>query len=636
MDDPELAATFQLRWQTLELGAAVAAPGATLRPATSPAATLKAPSGRLPAGVELPRISLDLHRGTDLHTPAPSGAPDLRVIGTLGEGGMGCVHLAHQRSLARDVAVKTLKPNADQRARAALLAEASISGSLEHPAIIPIHALGVDDGGRPVLVMKRVEGTEWRQLIQDPAHPVWEDVPESADRLAAHLAILMQVCNAAHFAHSRGVAHRDIKPENVMIGRYGEVYLVDWGVATRLDSQQPGELVGSPGYMAPEMVAGESVDARTDVYLLGATLHEVLTGELRHAGTALYEVLLAAFRSEPHDYDDSVPEELAGLCNRATRRDPTERPQSALELRRCLEAFLRHRDSVSLLEAARRRLEELKALLATSPLSASLPDPAPAYRLMTECRFGLVQALTQWPESRAARGALIECIEAMVEVELRQGSLSAAAALLAELDSPPTKLVHRLEELRRDEAEREARDLRLRQLEHDLDDQVGARARNRALLALGAVTLGISAWALSRDKAELTTEDMVVFGAMVFFVMLSGLAAYRRQVMVNAYNRRGAALVLIAGASLLSSRVVGLVRDASTDQVFLQDLLLLTALSALGTVMMGFWLWPIALSYGVALVLGLLVPERLPVIFSAVSILAFALFILVWRRRAHG
>src|SRR5207248_5943633 len=107
--------------------------------------------------------------------------------------------------------------------------------------------------------------------------PVWRDRGSApGDRLGAHLEILMQVCNAAHFAHSRGIVHRDIKPQNVFIGRYGEVYLGDWGLAVRVEPRsQTRALCGTPAYMAPEMVVGGEVDARTDVYLLGATLHQI-------------------------------------------------------------------------------------------------------------------------------------------------------------------------------------------------------------------------------------------------------------------------------------------------------------------------------------------------------------------------
>ena len=188
--------------------------------------------------------------------------------------------MAEQRSLAREVAIKTVKDHAGERARDALCDEAVVTGLLEHPNVIPVHALGCDSEGRPLLVMKRVEGVAWRDLLRDPEHPAWAThaaAPE--DRLAFHLDVLADVSQAAAFAHSRRIVHRDIKPENVMIGEFGEVYLLDWGLAVTAGRElEPGTLVGTPAYMAPEMVGGGRVDGRTDVYLLGATLHEVLTG----------------------------------------------------------------------------------------------------------------------------------------------------------------------------------------------------------------------------------------------------------------------------------------------------------------------------------------------------------------------
>src|SRR5262249_35011988 len=151
--------------------------------------------------------------------------------------------------------------------------------------------------------MKHVEGVSWRDLLRDGAHPAWAKVgAPGEDRLVSHLQILMQVCNAVEFAHRRGLIHRDIKPANVMVGEFGEVYLLDWGIAARTGilaeaSSHLGEsgaeptprMLGTPAYMAPEMLSRKvgPIDERTDVYLLGATLHEVLTGRPRHVGSTL-------------------------------------------------------------------------------------------------------------------------------------------------------------------------------------------------------------------------------------------------------------------------------------------------------------------------------------------------------------
>lgn len=225
---------------------------------------------------------------------------DFTVLSTLGEGGMGRVVLARQRSLEREVALKTLQENAGADASAALLREARIAGALEHPGVVPIHLLTFDEAGRPMLVMKRVDGIDLATLLTNESHPMWSADGRHRDRLVASLEILIQVCLTLQFAHSRGVVHRDIKPKNIMVGSFGEVYLVDWGVASTMSDSSAISLPGTPEYMPPEMATGRPGDQRSDVYLLGATLHEVLTGMPRHEGGTVAEVLRAASVSAPY------------------------------------------------------------------------------------------------------------------------------------------------------------------------------------------------------------------------------------------------------------------------------------------------------------------------------------------------
>ena len=189
-----------------------------------------------PAGTlgGLPIVRLDATQGGGARPAPPSPPPpdlsmDFRRIRVLGEGGMGQVILAHQQTLDREVAIKRTKAEvADASAVASLLIEARIMGALEHPNIVPVHLLGRDGNGNPVLVMKRIEGVSWRDLLLQPDHPVWDRLQlQSRERLVNNLEILMQVCSAVHFAHSRGVIHRYIKPEKVMLCGFGEFYLVD-------------------------------------------------------------------------------------------------------------------------------------------------------------------------------------------------------------------------------------------------------------------------------------------------------------------------------------------------------------------------------------------------------------------------
>ncbi len=280
-----------------------------------------------------------------------AGAAEYALGPVIGEGGVAVVLSARQLPLEREVALKCLRGERAE-AGATLVREARLAGALEHPNIVPVHALGEGPDGAPVLVMKRVEGAPWSALLADPGHPLWAAV--GAATLAHHLSIFLHVCRAVHFAHDRGVVHLDLKPENVMVGAYGEVYVVDWGLARRLPPgvdgvEHGGAPLGTPGYMAPEMPGGGGRLGRsTDVYLLGAVLHRMLTGAPRHAGATLRARLESAHRSAPFTFPADVPAPLAALANAATAADPAARPPSVDALRRAVEDFLAHRTSMDL------------------------------------------------------------------------------------------------------------------------------------------------------------------------------------------------------------------------------------------------------------------------------------------------
>jgi len=202
----------------------------------------------------------------------------------LGEGGMAVVYVAVQTALGREVAVKTAR-DGDLDAARALVDEARITGALEHPNIVPVHDVGRDDQGRPLIVLKRIEGTPWSETI-------------ATAKLEWNLEQLVHVCRAVAFAHSRGILHRDLKPANVMVGEFGETYVLDWGIALPVDSHND-EVAGTLAYMAPEMLAAEVLTVRADVYLLGATLYEIVAGEPPHVAPSITASMLSIARSQP-------------------------------------------------------------------------------------------------------------------------------------------------------------------------------------------------------------------------------------------------------------------------------------------------------------------------------------------------
>jgi serine/threonine protein kinase len=245
------------------------------------------------------------------------------VVREIGRGGMGIVYEAVDRELGRPVALKVLAPGmvgADALER--LRREARIMAGLEHPGIVPLHDLGTLPDGRVFYAMKLVGGARLDALLGEPR-----------PRL---LALVERLSEAVAFAHAQGVIHRDLKPENVMIGRFGEVLAMDWGVAKRLVEPDPpalgdvvlaapstahGTVLGTPGYMAPEQERGEPQDARADIYALGGILYFVLTGEapVRRGGTLL----------RPRVLDPGIPLRLEAVCLKALAEAPGDRYDSA-------------------------------------------------------------------------------------------------------------------------------------------------------------------------------------------------------------------------------------------------------------------------------------------------------------------
>ncbi|KAA0209316.1 serine/threonine protein kinase, partial [bacterium] len=239
-----------------------------------------------------------------------------RVLHEIARGGMGAVLEVHDSDLDRKVAMKVLLrdtrksgsgsgSDGDGQGKVStgpverFIAEAQLTGSLEHPNIVPVHELGLDSQGRVYFTMKRVRGRSLRGVLDKLRQG---HAPTLAEFTPAHLLnVLLKVCDAIEFAHSKGIVHRDLKPENIMVGEFGEVLVMDWGLAKQIDSQAPdaegykldvslgasdddstrtreGTVSGTPAYMSPEQARGEisQVDQRTDVFCLGAMLYETL------------------------------------------------------------------------------------------------------------------------------------------------------------------------------------------------------------------------------------------------------------------------------------------------------------------------------------------------------------------------
>lgn len=376
-------------------------------------------------------------------TEPPPPETGFEIRGELGRGGMNVVYRALQRDLGREVALKRIRPEKERHtsARVDFLREAQLTGALEHPNILPVHGLSVTEKGEISLAMKLMSGTTWAEVL----HPTTAEAKDAAARMTIedHLRTLVAVSNAVSFAHSRGVVHRDLKPENVMLGNFGEVVLMDWGIAVpaeRASGDDAGarvRLAGTPAYMAPEMVdpGGQRIGPRTDVYLLGATLFELLEGHPPHAASNLFEALASATGASLPPFTSDAPEELKDICRRAMAHDPRERTSSALAFRGEIERHLTHRESLALSDRTR---EALAACQAASEAhgTASPEERTTAYGDLARVIAGFEQARVLWPENREARAGEDDARYALAEIALGAGDLvmaqSAANALPAE------------------------------------------------------------------------------------------------------------------------------------------------------------------------------------------------------------
>jgi eukaryotic-like serine/threonine-protein kinase len=275
------------------------------------------------------------------HLRSVADRPDLggtpyELAEEIARGGMGTVYRARDRRLARDVALKVMNapapaPGEVERMRD----EARILARLEHPGIVPVHDLGTLPDGRLFYVMKLVRG---RRL----------DEATAGAALPARLRIFERICDAVAFAHAQGVVHRDLKPENVMVGPFGEVLVLDWGVAKRLDvpgaPERQGTVLGTPGYMPPEQARGEMdrIDERADVYALGALLQFLMEpGGARGFPRALDAICARARAPRPEDRYSSV-RDLAAEVERFLSALPVHAyPEGPVERARRLAAKYR-------------------------------------------------------------------------------------------------------------------------------------------------------------------------------------------------------------------------------------------------------------------------------------------------------
>ncbi len=370
---------------------------------------------------------------------------DFEVVQKLAEGGMGVVYVARQKSLNRELAIKTLKvqgrsgqatgakgaptqqTKAERQKREMFLSEALVTANLVHPNIIPIHELAETNDGVPYYVMKRVHGIPWNKRIREMS-------------LAQNLEVLHKVCDAMAYAHHHGVINRDLKPENIMLGEFGEVLVLDWGLAVpaphavdrNFRSPAASFGAGTPAYMAPELWTGPetAIGEASDIYLLGAILFEIITHlpphefpsmPARGTNIDMMRVIDGVLRDNKIR-STSESGELMDIAMKAMRTDPDKRFGSVLEFQFAVRNFQRHEESRRLSNRAGELLES--------------KDASREYHTYQTAAALFEESLRTWKNNGPARNGLRTTRLRYAKLASNKGDLDLGLQIASQEDDP--------------------------------------------------------------------------------------------------------------------------------------------------------------------------------------------------------
>lgn len=272
------------------------------------------------------------------------------------EGGQGIIAKAFDKSLTREVALKSLRDNLknDEQARREFISEARITATLDHPAIVPIYSLSSDRENGLHLAMKMIRGKSLKSYLDKVCERYHAGGAHSFDEASSmnyRIDIFLRVCDAMSYAHARGVIHRDLKPENIMIGDFREAYIMDWGIARftndagQVNADSSKRIIGTPRYLAPEVLNNGSWDVRSDIYALGLILFECVTLKVAFPGDSVKTTVakVKSHQMEPvvHRFGNRIEPDLAAIIHKATAFLPENRYQSVSDLAVDLRRYLR-------------------------------------------------------------------------------------------------------------------------------------------------------------------------------------------------------------------------------------------------------------------------------------------------------
>jgi serine/threonine-protein kinase len=386
-----------------------------------------------------------------------------------------------------------------------------------------------------------------------------------------------------------------------MVGAFGEVYLLDWGIAVKageVRGDASNVIVGSPAYLAPEMARGsKELTERTDVYLLGATLHEVLTGEARHMRETAAAAVFAAGNSEPCTYDESVPRELAEVCNRACHRDPESRFPDVAAFRQAIHDHLQHHGSQSVSERAMGHLERLELKLSEGADWGAV-DAFFVRRHFNRGRALFQAALEVWAENEEARAGLRALMLLMFEYEVRLRNTAGAEALLDDLADVPEALMQSLVSLQASMEKQARAQHALEEIEREQRFQGSDWGRTLIGVVSGLLWFGLIvgvAQLVSRDYLELSPKMNLAIG-LLWLVSTIGIRQwFRRWLAENQIFAKFMSLVILMPLFAVLNRLVALLVERDLHDVILVDYFIVSCFTGVASVLLDRALWPATL-----------------------------------------
>jgi WD40 repeat protein/serine/threonine protein kinase len=481
--------------------------------------------------------------------PPEPHEPEYELVKVLGEGGMGIVFTAKQRSIDRDVALKMLKPKTarDKDQRAKFLSEAVVTGELDHPNIVPIYDVGATADQALFYSMKKVQGTPWLDVIKE------KSVTENLD-------ILMRSSDAVAFAHARGVIHRDLKPENTMLGDYGEVLVMDWGLAyTVKDEFSKSESItsstsmgGTPAYMAPEMATGpiSKIGPHSDVYLLGAILFEIVTTRPPHAGKNAMKCLMAAARNQIRDPDpekttvNDPTGELLEIAMKAMGTEPVDRYQTVQEFQTAIREYQSHRESVTLSSRAAADLKKARQ--------------SNDYQDYSKALFAYEEARSMWEGNGAAAEGVVEVKFAYAAAAEAKGDFDLGMSLLDQKIPKQQEMYARLKAAADEINARQARIEKMKKV------GIGLVASIVVIIGVGFVLVEQQRQvAVANEKRAVANEEEAV--------KQTGIAEEQREIAVAAKDEAEALAIAEAKAKEDAIKQKGIAEKATAAAVIAKN-----------------------------------------------------------------